>query len=213
MTDWPEFWGDAWRQGKIGFHEGKPNHFLARHRAHLGDRSRVLVPMCGKAEDLMFLAAAGTGEHTVVGVELIEDAVKLFFTEHGLTPAVTTHPHHVAYRHGALTIFAGDYFAITPELTGRCTALYDRAALIALPPELRARYVEHTRRLLAPEVPALLVTLEYDQARFTGPPFSVPEAEVRALYAPREMRQLEEREDLRRPERGFTAERCWALDL
>jgi thiopurine S-methyltransferase len=210
MTDWPDFWGDAWREGKIGFHEGKPNELLDRHHAHLGANRSVLVPLCGKSEDLVFLATFG---HTVVGVELVEDAVKAFFAEHGIAPAITRTADHVAYAHGAITIYAGDYFKLTPALAGPCTALYDRAALVALPPDLRPRYAAHTRTLLAPDSPALLVTLDYDQTKHDGPPFSVEEQEVRAIYAPRALRQVEEREDTRRPERGPTTERCWAIDL
>lgn len=204
------FWFDRWREGQIGFHEGKPNELLDRHHRHLGANRRVLVPLCGKSEDLAFLAAHG---HTVLGVELVEDAVKAFFAEHGISPQVTKHEHHVEYTHGAITIFAGDYFAVTPARAGSCTALYDRAALVALPPELRPRYASHTRALLSPDTSAIVVTLEYDQSKLSGPPFAVREAEVREIYSPRAMRLVEERDDTRRPERGPTTERCWTLDL
>lgn len=160
-----QFWRDRWREGRIGFHEGRPNAMLERHLARLGERRRVLVPLCGKAEDLAFLAAAG---HEVVGVELVEAAARAFFAGHEGIRGVE--------------IIVGDYFAVTPERVGPIDALYDRAALIALPAEMRAAYVEHTRRLLAPGSPGLLVAIEYAQDRMDGPPFSVPDAEVRALW-------------------------------
>ncbi|MBA2545154.1 MAG: thiopurine S-methyltransferase [Deltaproteobacteria bacterium] len=207
---WDHFWGERWREGSIGFHEGTPNTLLSAHSPHLGANRRVLVPLCGKSEDLAFLAAHG---HSVVGIELVEGAVKAFFAEHAISPTVMKHAQHVEYEHGPIQIFAGDYFATSPGLLGPLDALYDRAALVALPPELRARYAAHTRSLLAPSSPALIVTLEYDQALVSGPPFSVREDEVRTIYAPRAMRQVEEREDTRRPERGPTTERCWAIDL
>jgi hypothetical protein len=84
--------------GQIGFHEGAPNAFLQEHVAKLGASRQVLVPLCGKSEDLAFLAARG---HAVVGVELVEDAVRAFFSEHGLTPAVTARGGFTAYSHGA----------------------------------------------------------------------------------------------------------------
>jgi thiopurine S-methyltransferase len=205
-----DFWVERWREGSIAFHEGTPNTLLSAHLGHLGANRRVLVPLCGKSEDLVFLAAQG---HAVVGIELVEDAVKAFFAEHAITPAITRHDRHVEYAHGAIRLFAGDYFAVTSSLLGPLDAVYDRAALVALPAELRPRYAQHTRSLLAPSSPMVLVTLEYDQSRASGPPFSVPEAEVREIYAPRAMRAVEERPYTRGADRGPTIERCWTIDL
>ena len=183
------FWRSRWQEGRIGFHEGRPNGFLERHLGRLGARRRVLVPLCGKAEDLAFLAGAG---HEVIGVELVEDAVRAFFAEHAATPSVTPRGGLTEYRAGAITILAGDVFATTPALVGAVDALYDRAALIALPAPMRARYVPHVRSLLAPGSPALCVTLEYDQARMDGPPFAVLEDELRALWLGARVELLEE---------------------
>ena len=204
------FWEERWREGRIGFHEGVANKFLSRHAPRLA--GRVLVPLCGKTEDLAFLASRG---HDVVGVELVEDAVRAFFTEHAATPVVTPRGGLVEYRAGSITIFAGDVFATTRELVGDIDAVYDRAALIALPPELRPRYVDHLRTLVATGTPGLLITLEYDQARMAGPPFSVVDAEVRAHYtdsvvlldeAPAETPRLREL--------GVEAiERCYAITI
>jgi thiopurine S-methyltransferase len=174
------FWRDRWREGKIGFHEGRPNAFLERHGARLGEGRRVLVPLCGKTADLAYLAGLG---HEVVGVELVEDAVRAFFAERELVPEVTEAEGLVVYRADAVTIIAGDWFATTREVVGAVDAVYDRAAVIALPGELRARYAAHLRSLIAPDAPALVVTLEYDPARMDGPPFPVVEDELRALHA------------------------------
>lgn len=175
----PDFWVSRWREGQIGFHEGAPNTFLRAHVARLGAARRVLVPLCGKSADLAFLAAQG---HAVVGVELVEDAVRAFFAEHGLTPTVTARGALTEYACGAITLLAGDVFATTPALLGPIDALYDRAALIALPEELRVRYVAHLRALLPRGADGLVVTVEYPQEAMSGPPFSVPEAEVRRLF-------------------------------
>jgi thiopurine S-methyltransferase len=175
----PEFWESRWRAGQIGFHEGAPNAFLQAHAAVLGAARRVLVPLCGKTEDLAFLAARG---HAVVGVELVEDAARAFFSEHGLTPAVTARGGFTTYAHGGITIVVGDFFATTSEILGPVDALYDRAALIALPEALRVRYAAHLRALLPRGADGLVVTVEYPQEAMSGPPFSVPEAEVRRLF-------------------------------
>jgi thiopurine S-methyltransferase len=177
-----EDWTARWRDGRIAFHEGRANALLDRHTARLAGCRRVFVPLCGRSEDLAFLAARG---HEVVGVELVEQAVGEFFQLHGLTPSVTRPDDGqlVEYRAGALTLLAGDFFATTPESVGLLDGLYDRAALIALPAELRPRYVAHLRTLLAPGSPGLVITVEYEQDRIQGPPFAVFESELRALWA------------------------------
>jgi len=181
-------WFASWREGRIGFHEGRPNAYLERHAGRLGAGRRVLVPLCGKAEDLAYLASLG---HQVVGVELVEDAVRAFFAEHGLAPAVTPHGPFTAYRAGAITVLAGDVFATTAALLGPVDAFYDRAALIALPADTRPRYVAHLRGLFPAGARGLVVTLEYPEERMEGPPYSVTEAEVRGLYAGAEVELLD----------------------
>jgi thiopurine S-methyltransferase len=180
----PEFWKSRWNEGKIGFHEGAPNAFLARHALRIVDRRRVLVPLCGKTEDLAFLAAHN---HEVIGIELVEDAVRAFFAEHGVTPEITRSGPIATYIAGAITILAGDLFRVTEADVGAIDAIYDRAALIALPADMRRRYVEHLHMLVPARTQSLLVTLEYPQDKREGPPFSVPEAEVRTLFSSAEL--------------------------
>jgi thiopurine S-methyltransferase len=205
------FWIERWREGRIGFHEGRPNRFLTRHLTRLGTAARVLVPLCGKAEDLAYLAAAG---HQVLGVELVEEAVQAFFAEHAATPTIARHGDVTAYHAGSVTILAGDLLTISRERVGPIDAFYDRAALIALPPASRAAYVAHLRGLLAPGTPGLVVTLEYPQAAMAGPPFAVDEAELRALYAGGAVELLEESHELppRFQEAGIAGrERCFLV--
>lgn len=140
----------------------------------------MLVPLCGKAEDLAFLASRG---HEVIGVELVEDAVQAFFAEHGVTPRVTRRGEVVEYASDGITIYAGDIFAISREHVGAIDAIYDRAAIVALPEDMRARYVAHLRALAPVGTRILVVTLEYAQDLASGPPFAVHEAELRRLYA------------------------------
>ena len=178
-----EDWAQRWAEGKIGFHEGRPNTLLDAHVAELGapgDRRRVFVPLCGKTEDMAFLVARG---HEVVGIEAVEPAVAAFFAEHGLTPTIERGPRGlVFYRAPGITILSGDVFAATAEDLDGVNALYDRAAMVALPEDVRPRYVAHLRAILPAASPCLLVTFDYDQARIAGPPFAVSEAEVRRLY-------------------------------
>jgi thiopurine S-methyltransferase len=176
----PDFWRSRWKENRIGFHEGKPNALLMKHLNVLEPAMHLLVPLCGKAEDLAFLAAQG---HDVVGVELVESAVQQFFEEHGVKPEVMRDGKFTRYSAPRLTIFAGDFFATTRELLGNVDALYDRAAIIALPEPMRAGYVKHVRSLLPKGSPGIVITVEYPQDALEGPPFSVPEAELRTHYS------------------------------
>lgn len=143
----------------------------------LAQGSRVLVPLCGKTLDLLWLAHQG---HLVLGVELSEKAITDFFDEHQLKPSVSEEGAFKVFRAGDIEIRCGDFFALSPEDLLGCTALYDRAALIALPAQMRERYTAHLQNLL-PSCAGLLITLEYNQAEMPGPPFSVNDDEVRRL--------------------------------
>jgi thiopurine S-methyltransferase len=180
-------WFSRWREGRIGFHEGTPNRWLVQYAEKLGTphnedstRKRVLVPLCGKTEDLMHLAKLG---FEVVGVELVESAVRAFFEEHALTPQVEDHGALRSFQAAGITLWAGDFFAFGRAQLGVLSAFYDRAALVALPEELRRRYVLHLLSLLAERARGLVVSFEYDQRVMAGPPFSVSETELRGLFA------------------------------
>lgn len=204
----PEFWRERWAENKIGFHEGKPNNFLAQFLAHLPGH-RVLVPLCGKAEDLAFLAAQG---RHVVGIELVEDAVRAFFSEHGATPTIERRGDLAIYTAAEIQVIAGDVFAVSRADVGAIDALYDRAALVALPPDLRPRYVSHLRTL-APAAAGLLVTIEYPQDLMSGPPFSVPQPEVHTYYPSAELLAEGELRSGRAAELGVARERCYRIAL
>lgn len=185
----PDFWKARWSEGRIGFHEGKPNAFLQKFAGKLGEKRRVLVPLCGKTEDLAWLAGQG---HQVVGVELVREAVEAFFDEHQLSPRISRHGALERFEAEGLELFVGDFFALTSKEAGSIDAVYDRAAIIALPPELRGKYVRQVRSLVQPGATGLVITLEYPQEERAGPPFSVPESELRKHYQGLDVTVLEE---------------------
>lgn len=180
----PEFWHDRWRRGDIGWHLPHPNPHLERwwHRLGVPAGGRVFVPLCGKTHDLAWLAGHG---HSVVGVELSPLAVEQFFREQGLEPEREPAGVFRRCRAGAMEILCGDFFALTTTELGPVAAVWDRAALIAMPPGIRPRYAAHVLDLVPEVTPILLATMEYPQAQMPGPPFSVPESEVYELYAGR----------------------------
>ena len=208
----PDFWLARWREGRIGFHEGRPNAYLERHIAVLGPPGRVLVPLCGKAEDLAWLAARG---HEVVGVELSEVGARAYFAEHGAVPSETRAGAFTRLTAGRVTILVGDIFDLGAAEVVGVTAFYDRAALIALTPIHRRRYVAQLRRLL-PGTPGLVITFEYDPTLMQPPPHPVGEPEVRALYAGGRVAEIDggPADSPRLRELGASAyERCFAISL
>lgn len=203
-----EFWQARWARNEIGFHAHEVNPYLQRYWPDLGlpSGTRVLVPLCGKSLDMAWLAAQGC---RVVGVELAQKAVEDFFSAHELQAQISEDGAFKVYRAGSVEIYCGDFFALTAQQLGDCQALYDRAALIALPAEMRARYVAHLRELLASGCQGLLVTLDYPQAEMQGPPFALDEDEVRGLFESGwQMRLVETRdvlgENLKFQQRGLT---------
>jgi thiopurine S-methyltransferase len=177
----PSFWKARWTEGRVlGFHEGIPNDLLVTHVGVLGPPGRVLVPLCGKAEDMAFLVAQG---HEVIGIELAEEAVDAFFLEHELKPVRARRGNLEAYAAKGITILQGDFFDVTQADVGQVTAVYDRAAVVALPPEMRPRYIRHLSALAGPGAVGLVISFDYPQEAMDGPPFSVPEAELRSYYA------------------------------
>jgi thiopurine S-methyltransferase len=199
----PDFWRDRWREGRIGFHLPRVNPRLERHAARLPEPpSRILVPLAGKSLDVAFLLARG---HEVVAVELVGAAIEAFFEERGLQPTVEVVRGHRVHRTGSLSFVEADIFALSPADVGAVDGIWDRAALIALPPGDRQRYLPHLLGLLRPGGRELLVTLEYDQARGEGPPFAVLEDELRALAGGASL-ELLERVDVLPESARFAAE-------
>lgn len=201
----PDFWHQRWREGRIGFHQDQPTPLLLEHWPALGlaPGSQVFVPLAGKSLDLVWLAAQG---HRVLGVELSPLAVDQFFTGHGLTPDVHESRYGRHYRAGDIELICGDAFNLDAEALAGCAAVYDRAALIALPPELRRRYVCELHAQLPAGCRGLLITLEYPPHEKQGPPFAVPEAEVYELYGHDWTVATLERRDILAQQPAFAAE-------
>lgn len=197
----PEFWLRRWQNNQIGFHAAAINPYLQKYWSVLDvpKGAQVLVPLCGKSLDLAWLAGQGL---RVLGVELVQQAVEDFFREQGLEPEIRQHGAFRIYQAGDLQLWCGDILALTADDLRDCTALYDRAALIALPPPMREAYAAHLSRVLPSGCRGLLVNLDYDQSQMDGPPFSVPDAEVQRLLADWQPKVLH-------LENGLQAEENW----
>lgn len=176
-----QFWHERWEQNQIGFHQQEINTYLNSHWAELGlpDGAPVFVPLCGKSLDMLWLRGQG---HAVLGIDISDLALSAFFQENQLSPRIRRDARFSHYELDNLHLLGGDFFALTPDDLGNITAVYDRAALIALPPEMRRDYVDQMARLLPAGARILLITLEYPDGMLKGPPFSVGQDEVEALY-------------------------------
>ena len=176
-----DFWHERWQTGQVGFHQSTVHPFLARWWPTLGvpAAARVYVPLCGKSLDMVWLAERG---HAIVGTELSPIAIREFFAGQGLEPARAAHGGFIHHSAGPFTILEGDALALTTDRAGPIEAVYDRAALVALPPDMRAAYAASLARLVSPGALGLLVAFEYPQEMKGGPPFSVEAAEIHALF-------------------------------
>lgn len=174
------FWHQKWERGDIGFHESEANPLLIEHFAKLNvaKGTRVFLPLCGKTRDLAWLLACG---YRVVGAELSELAINELFKELGIEPVISNIGELIRYSANDIDIFVGDIFAVSAEFLGPVNAIYDRAALVALPAGIREHYTSHLMNI-TDAAPQLLITYEYDQLLIDGPPFSVNADEVRQHY-------------------------------
>lgn len=175
------FWQSRWQEGRIGFHEGRPNALLEKHFDVWGlePGAHVFVPLCGKAFDLDWLLANGL---MVSGIEFNRQAVEEVFARLGLTPEVEQSDGLIRFQADGLTLYSGDFFALEASDLGPVDAVYDRAALVAIAPERRQGYADHLAALTG-RARQLLVGFNYDQSAMQGPPFSITEAIIRGLYA------------------------------
>ena len=186
-----KFWQQRWQEGRIGFHKSDVNPELIKYFSNLAlpIGSRVLVPLCGKSVDMVWLACAG---YDVVGIELVESAVQAFFAEQNITPTITeltsaadksTLKRYQGQLTGqTITLWAADIFALSTIDIDAINAIYDRAALIALPANMRADYSRHIVKL-SDNAPQLLITLNYDQSKKDGPPFSITQQQLHQYYS------------------------------
>ncbi|MFO0774078.1 MAG: thiopurine S-methyltransferase [Nitrospiraceae bacterium] len=190
----PKFWHERWERNEIRFHNETVNPLLVKHSDALGlsPGQRIFVPLCGKTLDIGWLLQQG---YRVAGVELSDLAVQQLFTQLATVPTVTTRGTLKHFHIPNLDIFCGDLFTLSPELLGPVNAVYDRAALVALPRPIRDRYTAHITTLTAC-ARQLLISFDYDQSLVDGPPFSVPAEEIRAHYGDRYRITLLEREDV-----------------
>jgi len=179
-----EYWDAKWKANQSSWHIDGTNHFLVKYFNHITkikNPARILVPLCGKAVDVKWMYDLG---HSVVGIEGVEEPIIQFFTEQhleyrkemvGNCPCYSTED-------GRIQIFHSDLFLIDAEVVGKFDGIWDRGSLVAIYQEDREKYAELMKKLLNESFAYVLITVAYDQSKFSGPPRSVPENEMNRLF-------------------------------
>jgi thiopurine S-methyltransferase len=183
MTDRDNLlWLQCWRDQQIDFNQKSVNQLLTRFwpGLYLEKRSRVFVPLCGKSLDMIWLAQQG---HMVIGVELSPIAVKAFFRDNHLRPSRRKVGQFTLWQHGRISILCGDYFSLTVAELGQIDTVYDRAALTALPEDIRIHYVAHLRLIVSDSTTVFLLTTEdADETETLSQAVGISE-EIKTLYS------------------------------
>ncbi len=174
------FWNERWDKEEIAFHMNEVNPMLIKHfpKLSLEEQKRIFIPLCGKTLDIEWLLAKN---YKIVGVELNELAVKSLFIELNIKPTILELNDFIIYKHEDIEIFVGDFFNLSKVVLGNVDLVYDRAALVALPKDMRKDYSSHLQKITSGSS-QLLLTYEYDQNIMKGPPFCVDSLEVAEYY-------------------------------
>lgn len=174
------FWHQRWEKNDTAFHESEVNPLLVKYfkELSLAKGSRIFLPLCGKTLDIPWLLSNG---YRVAGAELSKIAIEQLFTGLGMEPKISGVGEVDHYSAKNIDIFVGDIFHLSSKMLGLVDAIYDRAALVALPEEMRNRYTAHLTEI-TDKAPQLLICYEYDQSLMEGPPFSISNEEVNQHY-------------------------------
>lgn len=176
------FWHDKWSRKEIGFHLSEAHPWLVRYVEDfpLSSDDVVFVPLCGKTLDIGFFLSQNV---KVIANELSETAVAELFDDLDLTPAIESWGEGgKVYRSDNLIVYVGDFFQLSESELVDVTVVYDRAAIVALPLEMRGSYGKKISEVCG-QAKQIVMTLEYDQSVMSGPPFSVTRDEINSHYS------------------------------
>lgn len=173
------FWSKRYAEGKIGFHQIEANdHLLEFLKVFVENQfDSVILPLCGKTKDLLYLASVG---FKTIGVEFVKTAIQAFFAENKLTYRAQHYQGSKKFFADNIEIYCANFLKVILPV-GQYN-FFDRAALIALDSASRVEYARKLSYLAAQGSRQLLVAIEYDQSQMEGPPFNVTTAEIELLY-------------------------------
>ncbi len=175
-------WKERWINGKTGWHGSEVNSNLIKHIHSIEplNNAKILVPLCGKSLDMEWLAAKGA---SVVGVDLVREPLEQIFQDRNSVVQEDSIQGIAKLSDETLTVFHANIFDFNLDIDGPFDIIYDRAALVALSPENRERYVNHSLELLKPNGRILLITYDAPKKDLEGPPFPVRKNSVPTLFS------------------------------
>ncbi len=203
-----EFWLEKWQKNQTGFHKNFVHPLLKEYLSllKLSKGDTVFVPLCGKSLDILWLNNQG---YNVIGVEFSELAVKQFFDDNNLSFVKSQEERFMVYSYENIKIYQGDFFDLTQAQLKGVKAVYDRAALIALPNDLAMNYVTAMKKMLPDNTLELLITLEFEKKTGpAGPPFNTPDEKIQHLFENYSSVNLEQKKDIISREPKFEAQGC-----
>lgn len=176
-----EFWHQKWQKNEIGFHLNQPHPLLVKYMGclNISPNSRIFIPLCGKSLDIHWLLTQG---YHVVGIDLSPIAIHDLISTLGLSFTEMQSGNLSHFHHPQIDLFVGDFFELTIEQLGQIDAIYDRAALVALPEQMRSQYIQHLIHI-GGHASQLLISFEYDQSIMAGPPFAISTQQLQDYYS------------------------------
>jgi len=175
------YWLSRWRKNKIGFHMADGYPALEHHLTHIPfpKRRTALAPLCGKSRDLITLTHHF---NNVIGVEISEKAIGEFLQENSLSATESSFADFKIFEAGSITLWCGDFMKLPARKLPIIDVIYDKAALVALPPEKRGKHAEKLISLCSEYTFILLHHFIYNQDEMPGPPFSVSKPELNKYF-------------------------------
>lgn len=204
-----EFWHDKWQKNEIGFHLNQPHSLLVKYidSLNLEKNNRIFLPLCGKSLDIHWLLAQG---YHLIGIDLSPIAIEELISELAIPFTERKLEKLTHYHHPQIDLFVGDFFELTSSNIGKIDAIYDRAALVALPEEMRTDYAQHLMQI-SNQATQLLISFEYDQSVMAGPPFSISPQQLKDYYSKQYQLQLLDSQTELLKGKVYAEEKIWLL--
>ena len=196
-------WNNRWSTTHAGRWQLAGVHpFLLRYAHLLRDwdnraNKTVLVPLCGKSDDLFWLAQTA-GLKKVIGIESSSVAITSLLKDYECT-RITENIECYSTLAGKITIYCGDLFDENMNSTlfgGPVDYIWDRAAIVALHWKDHDRYV---KKLLSFQGTPVgkgkydWLVGAYWHTQHRGPPFDVDLAHLRHIFGQKvNVEQLDE---------------------